>query len=80
MCIRDRFGFEWLWKDTIEVLELTRWQRSKFGGYWLGGEEGSLQQIVNNHYGCVIKEIRDPKPFLQPTNLGSVKTGRVPPP
>ena len=74
----DQIVFEELWKKTLEVLELTRWQRAKFGEYWLGGEEGSLQQIVNNHYACVIKEIQDPKPFLQLTNLGRVKAGLPP--
>ncbi len=80
---KDQIKFEGLWKETLTVLGLTRWQRVKFGKKNLGGQEGTLQQTVNNHYGCVIKEIRDTKPIqvlvptanTQITTFGGIKAG-----
>ena len=55
----NQIVFEGLWKKTLTVLGLTRWQRVKFGKNNLGGQEGTLQQVVNNHYACVILGIRN---------------------
>ena len=72
-----RLTVEWLWDQIIPVLGVDSQYIPKFGEKNLGGNGPALQQVASNHYGCVIKEIRDPKPFLQLTNLGSVKAGRV---
>ena len=56
---KDQIKFEGLWKKTLTVLGLTRLQRFKFGDEHLGGQEGTLQQTVNNHYACVILGIRN---------------------
>ena len=50
-----------LWPIILDVLDLDDNHRSKFKTKNRGGEKGALQQIVNNHYACVIKEIRNPK-------------------
>ena len=73
---KDQIKFEGLWKKTLTVLGLTRWDRSKFGKKNRGGQERALQQTVNNHYGCVIKALRDAKPIqvLVPTENTEITT------
>lgn len=56
---KDQIKFDALWEKTLTVLGLTRWERGKFGEEHLGGQEGTLQQTVNNHYACVILGIRN---------------------
>ena len=73
---KDQIKFEGLWKKTLTVLGLTKWQRFKFGKKNFGGQEGALRQSVNNHYGCVIKALRDAKPIqvLVPTANTQITT------
>ena len=52
-----------LWKIILEVLGVDFEYRSEFGKGSLGGNLPALQQIVNNHYVCVIKEIQDGSKF-----------------
>ena len=71
-----------LWSLILDVLNLDDDDKSKFEETF-DGERGALRNIVNNHYGCVIKEIRDAKllPGLVPTadteitTFGDIKTG-----
>ena len=72
-----------LWTIVLGVLELKLGYRSEFGKGWLGGERAALRQIVNNHYACVITELRDPTliQLLAPTadtqitSWGAMRTG-----
>ena len=61
---KNRKVFEQLWDRTLGVLRIKKMYRSayrtKFGKDYRGGQDGALQYVVNNHYSCVIKEIRDP--------------------
>ena len=55
-----------LWERIIPVLGLNIDEhRNEFSS------EDEMQQIVNNYYGCVIKEIRQ---RVQPVTLGSIKS------
>ena len=54
-----------LWGILLHVLGVSFKYRREFG--W----EEDLQQVVNNHYGCVIKEIRRDR--LQLGTLGGIK-------
>ncbi len=47
--------FKRLWTKTLRVLKLDLRHRSKFSR----DNVRVLQRVVNNHYGCVLKEIRD---------------------
>ena len=64
----DQLPLEDLWSLILDVLNLEDDDKTKFEGT-LDGEEGALRHIVNNHYGCVIKEMRDAEllPVLRPT-------------
>ena len=57
----NKMSLDRLWEIILSVLDLGDEHRSKFKTKNRGGEKGALQQIVNNHYACVIKEIRNPK-------------------
>ena len=50
----QRLGLNKLWEMILPILGLDLQYRKKFGY-----RVTDLQQVVNNHYGCVIKEIRD---------------------
>jgi hypothetical protein len=54
----QRLTLDELWKMILPVLGLDFQYRKKFGY-----RVTDLQQVVNNHYGCVIKEIRDASKF-----------------
>ena len=51
--------FERLWQKTLKILKIDLKHRCRFGSYLRGGHAGALLNIVDNHYGCVIKEIRE---------------------
>lgn len=53
--------FERLWKRMFKILKLDPGYRPYFGDDPRGGQDRTLQQTVNNHYGCVIEEIRNPE-------------------
>ena len=50
-----------LWSRILEVLDLDDDHKSKFLSKSYGGEKAAMRQIVNNHYACLIKELRDPE-------------------
>lgn len=51
--------FERLWQKTLKILNIDLKYRCKFGSYVRGGHAGALLNIIDNHYGCVIKELRE---------------------
>ena len=50
-----------LWSIILDVIELDDDHKSKFRSKSYGGEKAAMRQIVNNHYACVITEIRKPR-------------------
>lgn len=50
-----------LWSIILDVIELDDDHKTKFRSKSYGGEKAAMRQIVNNHYACVILEIRNPR-------------------
>ncbi|RKU36212.1 hypothetical protein C6496_14120 [Candidatus Poribacteria bacterium] len=56
----QRLTLDELWKMILPALGLDFQYKKRFGY-----RVTDLQQVVNNHYGCVIKEIRDANKFYR---------------
>lgn len=66
-----------LYSLILDVMDVDEEYRSEFDTNNLGGEKAALRHIVNNQYGCVIKELRDPKLLQRETRRRLVPTANT---
>ena len=78
--VADQLTVDTLWDIILHVLNIKDKDKSKlksrFKSEGWGGEKAALLNIVNNHYGCIIKEVRQ---LTKPVTLAGVKHGTVRP-